>query len=160
MSSCEIEWVSDNRVKISGVIDEHAVFDDMVKKFPAEVWLDFKDLSRINSCGVREWIKALMGCTTKIHYVNCPSVIVDQFSMIPEFLGEDAVVESFEAFYICDECSQEQSKILEVGKDIKLSAVGTPEGPEVICSNCGEIMDLDHDPMAYFSFLMEDDRDN
>lgn len=155
MKRYEIHWVDEKTVKLSGTIDENFVFDADVAKFKQEVWIDLQGVERINSCGVREWIKAILKTDAKIHFINCSSVIVSQFSMIPEFLGKHGVVESFETLFVCDHCGHEESKILVVGKDIQPGQEVYEEGPELQCVECGEMMECDHNPELYFSFLSE-----
>ncbi|SMF50197.1 hypothetical protein [Pseudobacteriovorax antillogorgiicola] len=155
MNRFEVKWIDSKTVKVLGTIDENFVFEDEVAKFKDEVYIDLQGVERINSCGVREWIKAILKTEAKIHFVNCSSVIVSQFSMIPEFLGKHGVVESFETQFVCDNCGHEESKILKVGKDIQPGQEIYEEGPEVECPECGSMMECDHNPELYFSFLSE-----
>ena len=155
MGRYEIIWENDKSLKISGTIDENFVFDDTVAKFGSEVTIDLRGVERINSCGVREWIKAILKSEAKISFINCSSVIVSQFSMIPEFLGRYGVVKSFETQFVCDNCGFEDAKILEVGKDIQPGLELYEDGPEIECSECGETMECDHNPELYFSFLSD-----
>jgi transcription elongation factor Elf1 len=155
MSRCEFRWINDRTLKISGTIDENFSIDEELPKFKEEVWIDLRDVARINSCGVREWIKAIVKNQSKIHYINCSSVIVTQFSMIPEFIGRHGVVDSFETQFVCPSCGHEDSMILVVGKDIQPGLESYMESPEMKCSECGEQMECDHNPELYFSFLSE-----
>ncbi len=155
MNRFEVTWVDDKIVKVVGTIDENFVFDDQVARFKDEVHIDLNGVERINSCGVREWIKSILKTDAKIHFINCSSVIVSQFSMIPEFLGKHGVVDSFETQFVCEECGYEESRILVVGKDIEPGQEVYEEGPEVKCPECDSIMECDHNPELYFSFLTE-----
>lgn len=155
MNRFEVQWIDKSKVKVSGIIDENFSFDEDVGKFGEEVWLDLQGVERINSCGVREWIKAILKTNAKLHFINCSSVIVSQFSMIPEFLGRNGVVESFETQFVCDHCGHEESRVLVVGKDIQAGQPIYEEGPELKCPECGEMMECDHNPELYFSFLSE-----
>ena len=78
--------------------------------------------------------------------------MVDQFSMIPEFVGKKGRVESFYVHYVCDACGHEERKLLEVGKDIGPTPLTSPS-LEKPCSACEDIMELDHNPDIYFAFL-------
>ena len=155
MKRYEIQWLDNKTVKISGTIDENFVFESEVAKFGPEVWVDLQGVERINSCGVREWIKAILTTESKIHFVNCSSVIVSQFSMIPEFLGKFGVVDSFETQFVCDHCGHELARVLKVGSDIQPGQEVYEEGPEIECPECGDSMECDHNPELYFSFLSE-----
>jgi len=155
MNRCEFRWIDERTLKIAGTIDENFTIDEQLPKLKDEVWIDLKNVARINSCGVREWIKAIVKTEAKIHYINCSSVIVTQFSMIPEFIGRKGQVESFETQFVCPHCGHEDSKILVVGKDIQAGLDTYLESPEMKCSECGESMECDHNPELYFSFLSD-----
>lgn len=157
MKPCDITWISEKEVKFSGVFDEYTSFVETVSKFPDEVWLDFKEVTRVNSLGVKEWIKAISKTESRLHYINCPAIIVDQFNMIPEFLGQNATIDSFEVYFVCDHCGHEDSRFFQVGpgKDIDPSNEQYEELLEITCIRCTEMMDLDHDPEIYFNFIRE-----
>ena len=157
MESCKITWIDDKTVKFSGVFDEYATFDDVVSQFPDEVWLDFLEVSRVNSLGVKEWIKSISLSQSRLHYINCPSIIVDQFNMIPEFLGSNASIDSFEVYFACDECGHEDKRFYSVGdgKDINPDTTDLDDFLHVNCIRCGADMELDHDPEIYFNFIRE-----
>ncbi|NRA64889.1 MAG: hypothetical protein HRU19_10435 [Pseudobacteriovorax sp.] len=155
MSRYEVKWLDENAVIIKGTIDENFVFDDEVAKFKDSVTIDLQGVDRINSCGVREWVKAIMKTEAHLVFKNCSSVIVSQFSMIPEFLGKNGKVESFETQFICEHCGHEEAKVLQVGKDIQPGQELYEDGPEVTCPECGETMECDHNPELYFSFLSD-----
>lgn len=152
MNKCKIEWLSDKQVKISGVIDEFSRFDEVFSKGKEEIWIDFSEVSRINSSGIREWVQAVLSADTRLHLQNCSSVMVDQFSMIPEFVGKNGTVESFYAHYICDTCGYEKKRLLKVGTDISLDSE-YEDYMECDCDNCQAVMELDHNPDIYFAFL-------
>ena len=155
MKPCKIEWINEKTVKFSGVFDEYTSFVDTVEKFGNEMWLDFKEVSRVNSLGVKEWIKAINRTDSRLHYINCPSIIVDQFNMIPEFLGRNATIDSFEVFFVCDNCGHEDSRFYEVGKgkDLEPGQENFYDMVQLKCLRCAEMMDIDHDPEIYFNFI-------
>jgi len=152
MNKCKIDWTDQKRVKISGVIDEFSSFAEVFNRNPTEIWIDFSGVTRINSSGIREWVQAVLGSSARLHMENCSAVMVDQFSMIPEFIGKNGVVESFFIHYLCDSCGHEEKKLTIVGKDIN---PGDPyrEALDEACPVCGGLMELDHNPDIYFAFL-------
>ena len=152
MNKCKIDWVSDKEVKVSGVIDEFSTFEEIFSKNRPEVWIDFSGVSRINSSGIREWVQAVLSADARLHLVNCSSVMVDQFSMIPEFVGKNGTVESFYVHYICDACGSETKTLLTVGQDISTNSE-YDDFMEKDCDNCDAVMELDHNPDIYFAFL-------
>lgn len=154
MNKCQVEWVDQKKVKISGIIDEFSDFSNLFNNDLEEIWIDFSGISRINSSGIREWVQAVMKSTSRLFMVNCSAVIIDQFSMIPECVGKNGQVVSFYVHYICDHCDHELQEVLTVGKDADSDTVFNEER-ESPCPACGGVMELDHNPDTYFSFLKD-----
>ena len=152
---CDIDWIDDNHLKISGEIDEFSDFVNIFDKFPKEIWVDLKEVSRINSLGIRQWLEAMRGCQSHVHLMNCSESIIDAINLVPQFLGEHGRVESFEVTFICDECSTEVHKFLDT-KDIQFEdgEVQDFESQET-CLSCGGDMDLNHVAEIYFDFLLK-----
>lgn len=155
MQRCELKWLDDKTLQISGTIDEHFSLEELAPRLTGDIWIDLSGVVRINSCGVREWIKVIAKSQARLHYRQCSSVIVSQFSMIPEFLGPFGRVESFEAQYVCPQCGHEDKLWLEVGKDILAGLSIYEESPPMECTACGSSMECDHNPELYFSFLCD-----
>ena len=153
MSRCTITWADDSRVVIAGVIDETSAFEDTVARFGAQVFIDFSGVTRINSCGVRQWTRAIYQCKTLLRYVNAPSLMVDHFSMVPEFLGPHSVVDTFEGRYVCDACGHEDVVMLALGKDIQPGLAEYTDGPKRNCPKCAAVLEFDHNPEIYLDFL-------
>ena len=152
MNKCKIQWLDERRAKVSGVIDEFSSFEELFNKNQEEIWIDFSEVTRINSSGIREWVQAVLGSTARLHLEKCSAVMVDQFSMIPEFIGKNGTIESFFVHYICDSCGHEERELLEVGKDIGGDKT-YKEQLEDPCPSCGHVLELDHNPDIYFAFL-------
>ncbi|MBF0442180.1 MAG: hypothetical protein HQK54_09760 [Oligoflexales bacterium] len=150
MGNLNIEWTDKQHVKISGILDETCSFKDLTTNIGDEVWIDFAGVSRINSCGVREWVKAIINLKTKIHFLNCSTVIVNQFFMIPEFVGHNGIVESFEISEICQECDYETQKSVEVRK---LNGIGDLEQLVGECPRCGGELEFEQDIEIYEQFV-------
>jgi hypothetical protein len=151
MSKHTLKWNPQGTLKVSGVIDEDTRFDDVVAGFGVEAEVDFSGVTRINSCGVRQWTKAVKTTGAIIRYVNVPSLIVDQISMVPEFLGAQGRVVSFDARFVCPDCSNEETARLQVGVDVHAGSATAPRRP---CPRCGTPADLDHNPDVYLEFLL------
>lgn len=152
---CELRWLDEKTLQIAGTIDEHFSLDPVIDRLQGDVWIDLSQVARINSCGVREWIKVISKSQARLHYQKCSTVIVCQFSMIPEFLGPFGRVESFETQYVCGQCGHEDSLLLEVGKDIQAGLPVYQDSPDLTCRECGTAMECDHNPELYFSFLSD-----
>lgn len=153
MSNLSIDWDGEKILKISGPIDELAVFEPYIEQFNREVWIDMGGVTRINSGGVRQWAKAVSVSHAIMHYINVPPPIVDQMVMVIEFLGPGGVVDSFLANYNCNSCGNNPSYLFTVGVDIEKHLEDYGEGPIKMCPKCGEQMEIDHNPDLYFEFL-------
>jgi len=151
MSKHMLQWTPPSTLKVSGVVDEDVQFEPSVERFGTQATVDFSGVTRINSCGVRQWTKAIAGCPALIRYVDAPTLIVDQFSMVPEFLGPRSTVESFEARYVCNACSFEENVKLVVGRHVQKGSADAPEHP---CGRCGQPSEMDHNPEVFLEFLM------
>ena len=146
----KVEQSEDNgktKLSFSGSIDEDFKFDT-ISIDKDDVIVDFEEITLLNSCGIREWIKFVtsLGGSKKITYVNCPSVVVMQMNMVKGFLSENAQVESFYAPYY-DEDLDEEVKIL-----IKSADVVDGKAPEVK-SDSGKPLEFDGIEKTYFKFL-------
>jgi hypothetical protein len=148
------EWKRDDYVSIIGIIDENSDFSQLFKSKFQLLFLDLKQISRINSSGVRKWVLALDKLRdVEIHYINCSFAIVDQLSMVPEFLTKKSFVESFDALYVCENCNVSHTVTLVVGYDIQPGLTKYLDGPERFCPTCNEKMEFEHNPDSYLYFL-------
>lgn len=148
------EWKKDDYVSISGMIDEGSDFSKLFKKKHDVLFLDLKQIQRINSSGVRKWVLALDKLRdVEIHYINCSFSVVDQLSMVPEFLNKKCFVESFDARYVCENCNVSHTVTLVVGYDIQPGEKKYVDGPERFCPTCKQKMEFDHNPDSYLFFL-------
>lgn len=154
MKHCTIQWLGANQVAISGIVDEYADFSEFERCAQQTLTVDFANVTRMNSSGVRSWIQTMTRHKVKLLLRNCSSVVVEQFSMIPEFIGKNGYVESFFVHYHCVSCDYETRQLLVPGKDIQIG-----DSPHVdlrlpeACPQCGDAVELDHNPDIYFGFL-------
>lgn len=137
------------RIVLKGIIDEDTEFEAL-KKIGTPLIVNFKDVSSINSCGIRTWvnfIKELSG--TEIHYEECPPLIVRQMNMVPSFQGHAKVLSVYVP-YVCDACDAETMTLVAAEN----FAGGNPNIPETLkCVACGDgEMEIDGNPKQYFAF--------
>lgn len=84
------------KITIAGIIDEDVDFNEFSLNGINQMEFDLNSVKRINSCGIREWIKWLeSNLKAKMTYVNCPKIIVDQINMVDGFLPKNGKVLSF-----------------------------------------------------------------
>ncbi len=137
-------------VQLIGHIDEDADFKELLGLEQKKITLDFNQVSMINSCGIREWIRFLEKIPeeSSIYYVNCPQIIIEQINMVHGFIRKGAEIHSFYAPYFCEKCEKESKIRLESSQVLNRKA------PKVSCPHCkAESMDFDAIEGQYFSFL-------
>lgn len=136
---------------LSGVLNEYADFTPLLaQKEPLR--LNLKQLSRLNSIGIRNLLKFLTEWGTKqLIYEECPSEFVDQVNMIPGLLGikNHGKIESLFVPYECDACDTEE-EALEKSADL-LRDLPEISNKTKVCSSCGGRMTVLSD--SFFIFL-------
>jgi anti-anti-sigma regulatory factor len=139
-------------VKLAGVIDEDNELTELTDKIHGgTVVIDLREVERINSCGVRDWVNWLGRVESKnieIVLVECSPAIVAQINLVNNFTG-NGVVKSFYVPYFCPECDEEKVLLCETAD------MGAPpyEAPICRCDECDLVMDFDDMPDSYFAFL-------
>jgi len=120
-------------IRISGPIEESVNFDELVGQIPAELRVITKEVPRINSVGVKAWIKFFQGVVgrgVRVVFAECSTAIVEQINLISNFTAGGAV-ES-----ICDALKAAELQI-----------------PELQCSKCPGKAVFDDIPEEYLGFL-------
>lgn len=136
-------------VALSGELTEASDFTPLLGTLPGSVTFDVAEIERINSCGVREWVKfigALGSAGTALTLERCSVPFVAQLNMIANFRGNATVRSVFAPFY-CPSCEHRHDQLVEVG----------PEAIEVVrgtlpCPSCGAQMEFDDLPESFFDF--------
>ena len=142
----------DGFVHLSGVINEFADFNDLLK-FDAPLKLNIKNVSRMNSIGIRNLLKFLNAWGDKpFEYHECPSEFVDQLNMIPALLGVGGhgKVISLHVPYECEDCEHEE-ETLEPVSNYEAVAKSGEDLPTKPCPKCKGKMYILTD--SYFVFL-------
>lgn len=134
-------------LEIRGVIDEFFDFGPLLERAGPKVRVDLSGVHRINSSGVREWIRFLRQLTAdrEVKLLRCADVMVRQFNMIVN-MTTGTSVESVQLHYTCQSCSHEQVDTLVLGPSVEIEE-------EVPCPACGQTMLFDSLPQAYLAFL-------
>ncbi len=155
MSGCKISWKSENYVLLEGEMDGDSPFHQIFQRPLPAVWIDFGGVRRVNSQGVRAWVKALAHAVAKLHFVNLPVCVMEQLALLPEFHGRCSDVNSFWAQYTCHSCRHEENFLLVVGRDIEPGLSEYIDGPERACSDCGRMMEFSHEPRVMLEFMKQ-----
>lgn len=138
-------------VELSGIINEHAVFDQLIASPAQEMRISCKAITRINSVGVRMWINSfqkVLAKGVKITLVECSTVIVEQLNMIVNF-SAGMKVESILVPLSCGKC-RAGSVALFKSEDLKATGFNIPDGK---CPACGGTATFDDIAEEYFHFL-------
>ncbi|MFZ4403180.1 MAG: hypothetical protein ACOYOK_03685 [Pseudobdellovibrionaceae bacterium] len=139
------------KVTMKGSIDEDVDFAQHPLASAAVIELEMSGIEGINSCGIREWIKWMSTVSnSKIIYIKCPKVIVDQINIVDGFLPNNGQVESFFVPYYSEDTAEEKNILFRFGQEFTESSV-TP--PKDIKDQEGGDMEMDVIEAKYFKFL-------
>lgn len=150
-----LQWTLDETpdhtvVRLAGNITENADFAALLDACGTRsLDVDLTDVTVINSCGVREWIRFVArlkegGYDVRFHH--CSSAVVRQLNLIADFCGPFAV-ESVLLPYFCDHCGTEQSVTLDLSSEAHVTV------PEAIpCNQCAREAEFDDIVDRYLAF--------
>lgn len=147
MENVEFSWeIRASVIKLKGIIDENSSFDDLKPQIAGPVAFDLSNITKINSCGVREWIwfmEQVQGLGPH-RLLRCPPSVVYQLNVVSNFSCQ-ATVESVLGPFVCDSCLHEcLAEIDTSAAEVQL--------PEVKCPKCGEEMEFDDIETRYLLF--------
>lgn len=138
-------------VRLSGSIEETVNLEELIGATPAEVIVNCKEITRINSVGVKGWIKyfaSLQAKGVKLRFQECSTAIVEQINLISNFTC-GGTVESIFVPFACTSCKSELIALFKVA-DLK---AGDLNLPELKCTKCSGKAVFDDIEEEYFSFL-------
>lgn len=144
--SLEGDW---SVVAISGSITEFSDFTGVAQRCGPRVRIDLAAVDRINSTGVRQWIRFVEALAPGRTVVleRCAVPFVQQLNMIANMSGGGRVASMMLPYY-CEHCDQERSLLAETDAAAAQAADG-----EHTCPACGGAMEFDDVPESYFSFI-------
>ena len=124
-------------VFLEGVIDENADFSPLLSE-GSPLQLDLSGVVRINSIGVRSWMKFISLWGDKpIEYLECPTIISDQIAITPVLMGiKKPIVKVMSAYisYMCSKCNQQEDIRVARSQVLPHPVSGVVSPP---CHNCG-----------------------
>jgi hypothetical protein len=115
---------------------------------------DLGQVSRMNSCGVREWLILIEKLPEGVEcgFENVNELLVEQANMIPGILGRRGMkVISFQAPYFCETCSADVPMLIEPSQ-VAIND-GIPQAPPFKCPKCSNPLQFDWLEEEYFAFL-------
>jgi hypothetical protein len=139
-------------VRLSGSIEENVNFDQLLGPPSAEIHVVCKEVTRINSVGVKAWIRyfqAAQAKGSKLRFQECSTAIVEQINLISNFTA-GGLVESIYVPFSCLGCKSELVGLFKT-EDLKKMKF---QLPELKCTKCGGKATFDDIPEEYFGFLM------
>jgi hypothetical protein len=134
-----------------GSIEESVNFDQLLGPPQPEMEINCKEIPRINSVGVKGWIKYFQSCQakgSKLRFVECSTAIVEQINLISNFIC-GGVVESIFVPFSCTGCKGELVGLFKTADLKKLQL----KLPDLKCTKCGNKAVFDDIPEEYFGFL-------
>lgn len=146
-------------VQMSGPIGETTALFTIPMAGLKEIVLDMKDVTFINSIGIKHWIlwtvKIPHDCIVRMQ--NCPFVIGTQASIVVGFTKSNMKIESLRIPFVCNSCSTESLYPAQMGKDY-FYAVGDQKAQLLIpdsipCPKCKAAMEQDFLIEKTFKFL-------
>ena len=141
-------------VRINGSIEESVDFEKLIGEPPKKLTINTKGVSRINSVGVKAWIKYFQNAASKgteLTFVECSTAIVEQINLISNFTCGGRVESIFVPFTSEDDNS-ELVGLFKVDDLIKMNF----DIPPLKNPKTGGKAVFDDIPEEYFGFLMKD----
>jgi hypothetical protein len=138
-------------VRMVGSIEESVNFETLIGTPGPELHVNCKEVPRINSIGVKAWIKYFSGLQqagVKLRLLECSTAIVEQINLISNFTC-GAAVESIYVPFSCGSCRGEFIALFKV-EDLKKIGMNIPE---LSCPKCAGKAAFDDIPEEYFGFL-------
>jgi len=139
-------------MKLSGVINESAKLEDHFDPSIQEVNVYCKEIARINSIGVKAWIRYFQGYKNigaKLFFHECSTAIVEQLNLVSNFSAGGKVLSVFVPF-ACKKCSSEMIALFKTEDLVN----GEFTMPELNCQKCPDgVAVFDDVEEEYFAFL-------
>ena len=135
---------------IVGSINEKADFS-LISLSLSELHLDGYEVDRINSTGVRHWMKfmeLLKSKGIKVKFYQVSTALIEQFNAIRNFGGGGEVVSATVPF-VCLKCGKTTLKPMT-----KVEVLATDfDQPKISCQSCqSDKIEFDDDRSEYFHF--------
>ena len=138
-------------VRLSGSIEESVNFDQLLGPPAPDMVIHCKEVPRINSVGVKAWIKYFQAAQqkgSKLTFTECSTAIVEQINLISNFTC-GGKVESIYVPFSCTGCKSELVGLFRTDDLAKLNM----QIPELKCTKCGGKAVFDDIPEEYLGFL-------
>jgi anti-anti-sigma regulatory factor len=140
-------------IKMSGSIEETVNFEQLIGPPGSlkSIVLHCKEVSRINSVGVKGWIRYFQACQqagVQIRLIECSTAIVEQINLISNFTA-GGTVDSIYVPFACGTCKKELIALFPT-QDLKKLM---PNAPKMNCGQANCTATFDDIEEEYFAFL-------
>jgi hypothetical protein len=142
--------------EFKGTVDESAQFDKLIPADEFELQIRCREVTRINSLGIKEWFTffgRVREQGRKVKFIELSPALVCQAGWVQNFILPEEVF-SFCVPYQCQTCAQNFLKVFEV-PELKNNNLLLPT---VDCPNCQKPAELDEIEDQYLSFLKKPGR--
>lgn len=139
-------------VRLTGAIEENVDLEALIGDPGPDLIVSSKGVTRINSIGVKTWIKTFQTFAqkgTKITLTECSIPIVEQINLISNF-SAGAAIESVYCPYLCQDCGADYVVLFKTEDVAKVQF----QLPKSKCAKCGGA-NVEFDDIAddYFYFM-------
>jgi anti-anti-sigma regulatory factor len=140
-------------IELSGAIEENVHFEQLIGPFQGELTVSCRGVTRINSVGVKTWIRyfqTLQMQGKKFRFIEVSYPLIEQLNMISNFAcgGE---VESILLPFSCIQCQNEFTSTVKTS-ELKANKL---QIPKVKCEKNECAATFDDDPEEYLYFLQD-----
>lgn len=122
---------------ISGAISADTDLSPLLQDSHSDLIFRFDGINEITSVGIKKWVEGIQNLQQNgksIEYQQCPESFVEQCNLVPE-MTQGVKMHSFEVTFFCEDCDEEEIKMLEIDK---LDLNDLP--PAIPCPSCHEEM--------------------
>lgn len=139
-------------VTMSGPLDENSRLDRHDFRPYAEIQFDLRDISRVNSRGVRLWFKWTRGLDQNKKYsiTHLPRVLVAQANLVQGLIPKFIKVCAIELPYYCERCG---ISVYSYWNLMPSERLPSPQPDPPSCAKCDQNTVLDASEDSYFNFL-------
>ena len=139
-------------IRLAGEITEDVDFAAIIGDLPNSTVLNCKDVSRLNSLGVKTWIKFFQKEQergVKLRLTECSPAVVEQINLILNFVCGGTV----ESLYLPFNCSKCGKGFVGLYRTEDLKKINL-QIPDVTCGHCGGSASFDDIHEEYFRFML------
>ena len=143
-------------LRLIGELNESMELEERISGVSGNrVIVNLKGVTRINSCGVRDWINAIkiLAESCEVEFEECSCSVMDQLKMIANFL-QSGEIKSFYAPYVCHACNKRHEVLLSIEEHFPdPEAREAHAAPGAQCPDCSGDMEFGDSEDKYFLFI-------